>query len=371
MGAQGSASAQPVSKPDRPPAKEEFELTLFGSGYGESIAVHFGNGKWAIVDSFLDSDGTPIALQYLENIGIRPAEAVALIVATHWHDDHIRGIARLVELCPAAQFCCASAFCRDEFLTVIGTLEGNHFSASGSGLRELYQVFSKLRERRQLPIHALANRLLFRFPHCKVWSLSPSDRVFQKFLRTVGKLVPSIGGNKIRLSSLSPNETSVVLWLEDRRCAILLGADLERRGWVAIVEDARRGAGRASVFKVPHHGSENADESTVWDRMLKDEPVAILSPWRRGGKVRPTKRDGQRILQSTPNAWITNGDLPRQPNAKHGNRAVEKTLRESGVRIRQLAPDSDFVRLRHSVDANGQWTVDTFGNACHLSDYAT
>ena len=370
MGGQGRTGAQFVSEPDRPPTAEELELTVLGPGYGESMAIHFGNGEWAIVDSFLDPDGTPAARRYLESIGVCPAEAVALIVATHWHDDHIRGIAQLVELCPSAQFCCASVLCDKEFLTLIGTLEGNHFSASGSGLRELHRVFSRLGERKQTPIHALANRLLLRRPHCEVWSLSPSDRVFQGFLRTVGKLAPPMGSNKTKLPNLSPNETAVVLSVESRGCSLLLGADLEKHGWVAIVEDDVRRASVASVFKVPHHGSMSAHETTVWEEMLNDEPVAILTPWRRGRGVLPTTRDAQRILGSTPNAWITNQGLSGQADVRHEDRAVEKTLRESGVRIRRLAPGSGFVRFRQSVDADDHWTVESFGTACHLSEYA-
>ena len=350
------------------PGEEELELTLLGPGYGESIAIHLGCGDWVIVDSFLDPDGTPAALRYLETIGVCPNEAVVLIVATHWHDDHIRGMARLLQVCPTAQFCCASALCSTEFLTAIGTLEGNHFSASGSGLRELYRVFSYLGERETPPIHALANRVLLRRSHCIVRSLSPSDRVFQTFLRTIGELVPRKGGNKTRLRDLSPNETSVVLWLQNRGCSVLLGADLKKQGWVAIVEDEARENRVASVFKVPHHGSGNANEPAVWDRMLEDQPIAILTPWKRGRGSLPAANDVQRIMRSTTNAWITNGSAPGHTLARHEDRAVEKTLRESHVRVRRLAHDGGFIRLRRSVGADGQWTVEPFGNACHLSE---
>ncbi len=369
MGKQGCADAQSVSDISKAPAEEEFELTLLGPGYGESIVVHLGNGEWAIVDSFLDSDGTPAALQYLENIGVCAAEAVVLIVATHWHDDHIRGIVRLVELCPAAQFCCASVFCEKEFLTLIGTLEANHFSTSGSGLRELHRVFSHLNERKQTPLYALTNRLLVRHPRCEVWSLSPSDRVFQTFLRAIGELAPHKGGNKTRLPNLSPNQTSVVLWLKNCKCSLLLGADLEKSGWVTILENETRGPSTASIFKVPHHGSENASEPAVWDRMLTDEPLAILTPWRRGRSVLPTAGDAQRILRSTPHAWITNRGLSRQADLKHENRAVEKSLREIGAHIRRLERGGGFIRLRQSVAKDEPWTIEPFGAACHLSDY--
>ena len=199
MGAKSCSDSQSVSDMSRAPAEGEFEHTLLGPDYGESIAIQLGFGEWALVDSFLDSNHALAAVQYLDNLGARPAEAVVLIVATHWHDDHIRGIARLVELCPAAQFCCACALCATESVAVIRTLEGNHFSASGSGVRELYRVFARLLAKEQTPIHAIANRLLFLRPLCETWSHSPSDSVFQTFLQAVGALAPRKGEDKTRL----------------------------------------------------------------------------------------------------------------------------------------------------------------------------
>ena len=106
-------------EPAAPPGEGEFELTLFGPGYGESAVLHVGTGVWIIVDSCIDTDGTPTALRYLESIGIDPAQAVNLVVATHWHDDHIRGMARLVSACSQATFCCAATLCRSEFLASV------------------------------------------------------------------------------------------------------------------------------------------------------------------------------------------------------------------------------------------------------------
>ena len=252
-----------------PPGDDEFELVLLGPGYGESIVLHVGNGTWVVVDSCLDPDGRPGALRYLESIGVDPVHSVVLIVATHWHDDHIRGMSRLVELCPDAQFCCASALCDKEFLTLVGALEGWHFSATGSGFREIYGVFSHLRNVGKSPTHALANRVVFRKDGCTISSLSPGDGVFQRFLASVGRLIPRQGGNKTRIQSLSPNEVAVALWVECGGNSLLLGADLERRGWAAILGDTDRPTGKASVFKIPHHGSAGANEPAVWEHMLR------------------------------------------------------------------------------------------------------
>ena len=371
MGAQDRTVAQSVTGSETPPGIDEFELTLLGPGYGESIALHMGGGNWIVADSCLDSDGTPGALRYLENIGLDPARAVKLIVASHWHDDHIRGMARMVEVCSEADFCCASALCREEFLALVGALEGRHFSAAGSGLREIHRVFSRLGEAGGRPVHALANRVVFQREDCKVWSLSPGDDVFQRFLRSVGGLIPSKGKSKTRIPDLSPNEAAVALWIDTRHFALLLGADLEKHGWVTIVKSSGRPAGRASVFKVPHHGSESADEPAVWRKMLESNPVAVLTPWRRGGRVLPSGRDAERILAATSCAYVSNANAgsPRS-GFDHGNKAVARTLRESGARFRRPSFRAGSLRLRRPLDARTPWTVELFGDACHLEHYA-
>jgi hypothetical protein len=369
MGAEARAGTQSVTEAGGPPGDDEFELTLLGPGYGESVVMHVGGSEWVIVDSCLDPDGAPGSLRYLEDIGVEPASSVALIVATHWHDDHIRGMARMVELCPDARFCCANILCREEFLTLVGALEGNHFSASGSGLREIHGVFSHLGEKRKVPVHALANRLVFKREGCKIWSLSPGDDVFQRFLRSVGELIPRQGKNKTRIPSLSPNEAAVVLWVDAGEFSLLLGADLERKGWTAILDNAVSPDGRASAFKIPHHGARNADKPAVWERMLEAEPVAVLTPWRVGGHSLPTVRDAKRILVATPSAYITSKGLPG-PRSSHQKQAVERTLRDTGAHLRRLGGRRSSVRLRRPRSQSTQWMVEMFGDACHLADYA-
>ena len=204
---------------------------------------------------------------------------------------------------------------------------------------------------------------------CTVSSLSPGDEVFQRFLTSVGRLIPDQGEDKTRIRSLSPNEVSVALWIDVQEFSLLLGADLEKRGWVTILEGEAHPAGKASAYKIPHHGSENADLPAVWDRMLENNPVAVLTPWRRGSKALPTTQDVERILKATPHAWITNKGSSGQSN-NHENRAVAKTLRESRVHIRRPAGDKSMVRLRRLIDDSAaQWEVERFGDACRLVDY--
>src|SRR5450755_4692064 len=85
-----------------PPKSEEIEVTLFGPGYGEAIAVHLGDGTWLLVDSCIDpASNAPAASTYLQQIGVKSAQVCA-IIASHWHDDHVGGMSQLAAMYSSA-----------------------------------------------------------------------------------------------------------------------------------------------------------------------------------------------------------------------------------------------------------------------------
>ena len=335
------------------------------------MVLHIGSGMWLVVDSCINHHGEPQALEYLEGIGIDPAESVELVVATHWHDDHIRGMSRVVEVCRKARFCCASALCRKEFLAAVHALEGRHFSGGGSGVREIHGVFSLLESGNSPPVFALGSRRLYARDKCEIWSLSPRDAEYVRFLKSVGNLFPSAGQTKIRIPDVSPNDVAIVLWIRIEGIVVLLGSDLEKSGWVAILKDETRPTDKASVFKVAHHGSAGAHVQGVWRHMLGRDPFAVLTPWRRGGRALPTKQDARRILEETHNAFITAGIDEKPRIRKARDPVVTRTLRGSNIRLRENLPGSGAVRLRHPMNPGMQWTVEMFGPACHLDELVT
>ena len=331
--------------------------------------MHVGGGVWVLVDSCIDTDGKPRALQYLKSIGVDPAETVALIVATHWHDDHIRGIAKLVEVCKQAAFCCSSVLLRKEFLTVVGALENRPLTVLGSGLKEMHSVISQLTQAASIPTLAAANRRIFVQGACEIWSLSPNDSNFLNFLRTIGGLLPQEGESKTKIPSLSPNKVSVALWVRVEDIAVVLGSDLEKRGWIEILQNSARPKGKSSVFKVPHHGSKSAHEPEVWEHMLNIDPFAVLTPWRGGGRDLPTQEDVRRILSFTRNAYATAKISSCTRSAVSRNSMVRRTIRESGVKLRRIAMSPGAVRLRRPLGSRTGWEVEKFGSACHLKDF--
>ena len=369
MGAQDGSISQTVTKAGTAPAKDEFELTLFGPGYGESVVLHVGDGVWVIVDSCIDTDGIPRAQRYLENMGLDLAQAVNLVIATHWHDDHIRGMARLVEACSQATFCCSAALCQKEFLSVVGTRVRHHFSVSGSGAQEVHDVFTRLMKVNSTPEYALVDRCIFSRGACKIWSLSPSNTAFQNFLIAIGGLLPREGETRARTPDLLPNQVAVVLWIEIDDVVVLLGSDMERGGWVQILQSTTRPPGRASAFKIPHHGSANADVPEVWAQMLDTNPFAVLTPWRKGGRALPGPGDVERILSNTVHAYASarGASITKAPGRRV--REVDRTIREAGIKLQRPVMSPGMVRMRRYIGSRAQWQVDLFGTACHLKNF--
>jgi hypothetical protein len=162
-----------------------------------------------------------------------------------------------------------------------------------------------------------------------------------------------------------------VLWVEVSNHKILLGSHLEKTadpstGWSIILNDSNVTLGKAQVFKIPHHGSENAQHPDVWRELLVSEPFAIVTPFNRGGKTLPTPEDVTRILHATSHGYATS--QIKQPRLKWRNRIVRDYLEQVTKSIHSLDPEWGQVRLRRAIDQiDDPWYVELFGAARALS----
>lgn len=364
------------------PAFDELEIVLIGPGFGESVLVHIGDGRWIVVDSCRDSDtGNPAPLEYFRRIGVDPAKAVDLIVASHWHDDHIRDLGVIVEACTSARFCCSSALTKEEFVGLVAKYEDNTVVPGGSGVRELYKIFSLLASKSATATMATADKRILmldqgRLSHglsCEVWSLSPSDQEINDFFVEVSSLMPNVRETKYRIPQTNKNDLSVVLWVSVGDDMILLGGDLEEHGnqnigWSAIVASVGRPHGFANVFKVPHHGSATGHCEDVWRLMVAEDAYSIVSPFNRGRKKLPSVEDIKRISGYTENIYVTS--FPRSRTSKRRDRAIERTVREVVGRLHPVEADTGYIRLRKKLGASGDdWAVELSGRACPASDF--
>lgn len=186
--------------------------------------------------------------------------------------------------------------------------------------------------------------------------------------------MPKSAGVRRRLPNLKRNDASVVLSVQVREHQVLLGADLQVRmdrgfGWMAIVDGIEVGAATHQVFKVAHHGSRNADHDDVWSRMLIPQPWAATTPFVSGDVRLPSVDDCRRVLNRTPNAYLT---APPQPaKFRDPNPTVEKTVNEATLSAHFVPGKYGQIRLRKRIEQSvgSAWHVDLFGQALRMEDY--
>ena len=364
------------------PASHELEVSLFGPGYGECVLVHLGSGEWLIIDSCINQyDGGNPALDYLKSLGIDPNEAVKLIVASHWDDDHVRGLSGILEECREASFVRSLALDNMDFIDLVES-GGADLTVAKSGVSEFHRILRILMERKNrgavtiAPIWAGADRRIWHRPDAgeqpsaEVWSLSPSDESVTRSLQSIRVLLAEQSGTKKVIKAPRPNHATTVIWVTVGNVSVLLGGDLEETGgpntgWTVIVESSGRPRGLAEVLKVPHHGSADADQPRVWDDMLVRQPIAVLAPWSRGSHYLPTDTDRRRICSRTDDAYTTT--RPGRPSRRKRPRTVDKTINETVRRIHNLNGPMGHIQLRRSVgEPSAPWTVQLMGAARRL-----
>jgi beta-lactamase superfamily II metal-dependent hydrolase len=363
-----------------PPEEEEIEVSLFGPGYGESVLLHIGANKWIIVDSCIDPvSEVPAPISYLRKININPGEAVEQVIATHWHDDHIRGLSIILKECEQAEFVCSVAQTSKEFLTLVSAY-GNRPMMESTGVNEFYEILKILQQRNIPPKFAIADRLLWQIDPqhreanqpSEIYALSPSDASVLLAKIDISKLSPEVGETKRRIPTLLPNHSSVALLLKIGEDSILLGADLQETGntgtgWMAIINSGNRPSGKASFFKIPHHGSVTSNNPQIWSELIEPKPISALTPFINGNIFLPTRDDVDRICNVTDKAFSTS--ILKYPKFKNRPKMVEKQLREMGIKIRQayLSPGQIRARGRY-VDKKINWTVQLLGGAVNLRE---
>ena len=264
---------------------------------------------------------------------------------------------------------------------MVHAFEGQRMVQTGSGVKEVNQVFALLQSdrNRQPPRRGSAGRILWHAPatalgHAEavtVTALSPSDREVELSMAAIAKLMPRERETQFRCPAGQPNLMSIATHISIGPIRLLLGADVEHvddetRGWRAVLKDATLPRERSAVFKIAHHGAESGHMGRVWSDLLDHAPLAAASPWQRGGRRLPTDADVARIVGHTANAYLTANPLVGHTPVKRPS-AVERQLREMGARITRLDPPMGAARFRRRLTDGSSWVVDLSGAAFGLS----
>lgn len=274
------------------PTSSDVEITLIGTGggYGETILLKIANDTWIIIDSCIDPFSLkPLALEYLNTIAVDFSK-VALIICTHWHNDHIKGLANVLSLCPNAEFCFSAVHDLDKFLLLCELDSTKSSKGSISSTNEFSECLEIINNRGTFFTKAQSNLVLLSLKeagiHFELFSLSPSPKTVSDFDSEISQLITEFGQRNTSIIENSPNDKSVVLLLKFGEHRIILGADLEvgkteNEGWKYIIKHSKViDEKKAKLYKVPHHGSSNGYLKEIFDILVDKNSVLKLTPFR-------------------------------------------------------------------------------------------
>ncbi|MFC3115964.1 MBL fold metallo-hydrolase [Cellvibrio fontiphilus] len=331
------------------PAIDCLEISLFGPGTGECLVIHFGGGDWFIVDSCIDPQTkNPVAVDYLEAIGVS-LDQVKGILITHWHSDHTAGVARLFKSCKNANLYIPNALKSEQALQLLMLYQKNKFSSVYKPLKEYSEIINFLMEnnaKSRLRVVG-ANYIFFdnKDLGARLIALSPSASAINQSISALTQLMPIPNSDRLPLVLPSgPNLNAVALHLSFDGMSALLGSDLEwsensEVGWHAVLNDqiySQLQLSKATIFKVPHHGSDTGHHEKIWKDLLSDKPTSLTTPFFRSSLPRPT--DVERITTlSSVFALAKSKSAQKVPKR---DKIVEAAIKSSA---KQIIPIDSFV----------------------------
>ena len=290
-----------------------------------------------------------------------------MAAVSHWHDDHVKGVDEILKNAPNAPLVCSAALRCSEFQSVLAASAfGGSPPSPVDAMRRAFEVLSSRPPESPRVSWAIENKVLFKNATATVTALSPSDAQFTRALSQFEGIIPKAGTTRGSVPNHSANEYSIVLHIDFADFSFLLGGDLElaksrSRGWHAVCDSSLRPAARACVYKVAHHGSDNADTGCIWEDLLDHAPHAIVAPFGRLQHPRPTPVDLQRINSTAGSVHLTANPAGRKVKPpSHIRRPIRST-----ARTMKKYDKMGQVRWRSSV-SNSEPMLEHFGAAYAL-----
>jgi len=407
------------------PEVDVAEVTLIGGtdGFGESIVVHIGGGQWVIVDSCINPiTGQCLPLEYLKSINVDVKNHVKYVVCTHWHDDHIAGLATLLTQCGEGTTLALSC-AEDREKVVYELAQDFDYSGKSSVLKELTKSLKIAADNKIKIKRVEQDKLIFKKGIIQAFALSPSETEVKQFETELVKAQSRFYHFVKDLKERKQNSTELLESAEDienaffesvdnlltadtdvqqqkvmpvedlmkfkdakrvkpnNRCVamlvsfgvhhIVLGADLEisqiDTGWHSVLQCDCMNEVQANLFKIPHHGSETGYLKAFLDTYIKKNATSKLTSWILGGNILPKANMLKTYYSHTKNLYITTTKLLRFKNTE-SNHSIRKLMNSKTESICEIVPQLGIIRSRIKIyDDNDVWSTDIFGSAAQLT----
>jgi len=354
-------------------ARDEIEISVFGPGYGECILIGVGGRHWICIDSCKENTrARPMPIEYLSAIGVDVANDLKTLIATHWHDDHILGLAEILGLAKRANFFCPVGMNEKVMRELVCAYNGDRQYSARPGTSEISKTFRYLSDNDIVPkligeatVLLRSDDILGDGTSIELMALSPSSHAVAQCILAIGKYLQTTEGPIRALPAPKENILSSAICLSIDKYRVLFGADLEYKndpqiGWMAVCDITHVDVGRSSIYKVSHHGAASGDGPRIWTELLNTDPICVVTPWRLGGNILPTEQDVDRLRMNSSRVYLSSH--PWVGKNKYDS-ATNKTLRDFDKQVEPYLPPAGHIRMRtrlHSPTGivNTGWTIE-------------
>jgi Metallo-beta-lactamase superfamily len=342
------------------PDANQLVVSIFGksSFYGECILVHLGNHEWLVKDSFhVEEKGKniPIAQKYLQELyGNEWNKKIKYIVISHWHDDHLHGVSKLVNQAENLRYLFVS-----EAMSFNNLLELSSIDSVKNGINSQTKEVRKISNWRNTGSNSSK---FFTINSSSVESINSKLIKFISPTPTIANRARDYIVSQIRLLQnkpgsvvISPKENSasagIKLECDIIKASVLLGADIEDT-WDEIIERLTSNGAilKSIIYKVAHHGSENGFDERVWTELLETDPISIITCWK---GILPKIEFAKRIQNLSKETYITANTF-----AELEERKLQKLKTYGHVKCSYL-------------DDERKWDVQAYETARNLSEILT
>ena len=370
-----------LQKPDA----DEIEITTIGVGgfEGESIVIHFGNGRWGVVDSCKSQGGENLPLFYLKTLGV-PLSDVDIVVCTHWHSDHINGLSEILSECLNARFEYPIVGQKNNLLKYL--IEGEKAQGKSSVWHEFIRCVKAVPKSR---IHyGISDRIVYdKGDGTMLVALSPAEKMLDVMHEALVKFDAKDSDlSKINETVITPNMCSTALLLITPYTSVLLGADLEanrnkrndilscigscnarwEKGWCNVIVTSNSFRTRkASYFKLPHHSSETGYCQEVWKNHVV-EPVSVSTVFVNNKGVKLPKKDMLVRYKNLSTELYMTSSGPKKREKKTGRSELDKNKSNNLLSLAVMNEEKGIICSRKK--SNNPWQTHLLGTAIAIDD---
>ena len=340
------------------------DLHFIGGSVGESIVIHFPDGRWAVVDAYTrdlqDDTRNPTVVFLREN----NVKELAFVCLTHPHEDHYCGLRQVLQ----APDWKVRAFWRSAVLPNPLIKEWREFiiqwqqwqKENGTALEaleasELTELFQHVADSGLVPMRLQFDPQFDASPRLCFPSLDepPAGYNVYFFAPPVGQL-DSYEKEVIRASARpdptvlynQANTISAGLVIEYGATRVVLGGDMTRPAWNEVAHRFGGPDCQVDVLKVSHHGSKTGYTEALWQKHCSpDHTVAVVFPFHRHNIPRT---DSQGFFKSAS----ASVKYTVHPEPDHSRAAAGPGIADFDSVLVQ-----DKLQVRKEAFASGRWSL--------------